>query len=270
MLIRQVLTVVICICLSLITQPLPVFAEDAVYKPPVVGAPMRRVGGGTRSADAFQPLVRGAPSRRIGGGTRSVGSDIALQSEFVLAVLSPEHTGETTEASPTLYWFLSHPINQPVKFTLTQDFSNMAVDTSNSEEDFDYAPLLELDIPNPTDGIHAVDLAKHNITLKSGVVYQWSVSISDNGIFSTATLLRIQDATRLASVKKAIEQSSAAQQPGTYAQNGVWYDALMSLGKLLAKATPTQVMQYREQRAKLLDQVGLPQAATYERSPEQS
>jgi hypothetical protein len=75
-------------------QTFPVVADNAVvFKPPQMGAPATRVGGGSRGS-----------------------SDHDAQ----LQVLAPEQTALTSQVSPTLYWFISKASPAKVEITLTQ------------------------------------------------------------------------------------------------------------------------------------------------------
>ena len=57
----------------------PEAAGFPVYKPPLRGTPVARMGGGTRGEDEDAPEVY---------------------------VLTPEHTGLTSQAQPVMYWYL--------------------------------------------------------------------------------------------------------------------------------------------------------------------
>src|SRR5262245_19535022 len=48
----------------------------------------------------YVPPEVGFPGHRVGAGTRGMGRGASLQ------LLAPDHLGYTTEAQPTLYWYL--------------------------------------------------------------------------------------------------------------------------------------------------------------------
>jgi hypothetical protein len=64
-----------------------------VYRPPIRGAPVGRVGGGTRGTSDGRPHV---------------------------AVLAPDHVGLTRLEQPMLYWFLDRPTTHAVEVTIIE------------------------------------------------------------------------------------------------------------------------------------------------------
>ena len=68
---------------------------------------------GKSEAVTYKPPLRGAPLTRVGGGTRGVGNVLAVN------VLAPNDTGLTTQEKPTIYWFASQPVDKPVELTIT-------------------------------------------------------------------------------------------------------------------------------------------------------
>lgn len=203
------------------------------------------------SVPVFQPQVVGAPTRRVGGGSRGMAEGESLPS---LAVLAPESTGRTINPRPALYWATSKVIDKPFKFTLVYADPIKHGTT----------PVLETNIDKPASGIQGVDLAKHNVTLKPDVEYQWSVTIVmnpkqgelSNDIVSQGTIELVKPSTEVsAQIAKANEQ----QLPFVYAKAGFWYDAIDSMSKLIDKEPKNQTL--HKQRAALLDQVGLKEFA---------
>ncbi|MEO7940626.1 MAG: DUF928 domain-containing protein, partial [Burkholderiaceae bacterium] len=80
----------------------------------------------SKSEDAttivYKPPMRGAPARRVGGATRGDGDK-----DLVLQVLAPEQTGLTEQAQPTLYWYVSKPATMAVELTLIADAAETPV-----------------------------------------------------------------------------------------------------------------------------------------------
>lgn len=200
-------------------------------------------------APSYTPgaLSRGA-SVRIGGASRGVGLDAPGPQ-----VLAPEHVGRTARESPTLYWFLPGATAHSVEVTV--------VDPDGVE------PLLEMTLPGSVAaGVHAVRLAEHGVRLTPGVDYQWFVTISvdparrSSDVVSGAMVrydpLALEAAARLA----ATEPARLAH---AYAGAGLWYDAFDQLSTWLTAEPGAAIL--REYRAALLEQVGLDEAARYER-----
>ena len=201
---------------------------------------------------AYQPPMRGAPLTRVGGGTRTAGAALTLN------VLAPGDTGYTTQEKPTIYWFVSEQVNSPVELTITSNASLQEAAT----------PTFEITLQPPVaKGVHALRLADHGITLKPGVEYQWFVAVvrnpaqRANDTIAGGTIKRVADT---APVEQQLKQTSQAQWPAVYAQAGIWYDAIDQLSKSIAADRGNR--QLHEQRATLLEQVGLREAAAFDRS----
>jgi hypothetical protein len=191
----------------------------------------------------YKPPLRGAPRTRVGAGTRGSG-DAA-----VLEVLAPDHTGLTTVAQPTLYWYASTPGKARFEVALID------------EQGID--PLLEVDADDGrVAGIRHLDLGDYGISLQPGVPYQWSVALvadADNrssDIVASGVIERIEPEEGLAN---RIKNSSGMARVNVYATDGIWYDALDEISSQIT-ASPDDASLVAT-RDKLLEQVGL-QAVT--------
>ena len=187
------------------------------------------------AAVSYKPPLRGAPATRVGGGTRSVGA-----SPLTLSVFAPNETGLTTRDNPTVYWYVSEPLTSPVELTLT------------STEPLKDAvpPALEITLQPPiAKGVHAVRLGDHGVTLKPGVEYQWFVAVVVNPAQRSNDVVAGGGIKRIASAEAV--------------QDGVWYDAIDQLAREIS-ANPADARP-RQQRAALLEQVGLREAAAFDR-----
>ena len=204
---------------------------------------------GAQPADAitYKPPRRGAPGGREGAGTRSLGGS-------TVAVLAPkDHTGLTAQEQPVLYWYLSQETRHPVEIILTDRQS--------------VKPLLAIRLNPPLQpGIQLVRLADYNIRLAPGVAYKWSVSLitdptqHSRDIVTAGTLERIDLPDELQSQLVQADKRASAR---LYALAGLWYDAIATLSELID--TVPQDTLLRQQRATLLDQEGLTEAAAYDR-----
>ncbi|HOW75358.1 MAG TPA: DUF928 domain-containing protein [Candidatus Competibacteraceae bacterium] len=198
----------------------------------------------TQRTPIYKPPLRGAPVTRVGGASRGLSNN-----DLVLSVLAPESTGLTTRAQPTLYWYSSKGLTAPLEFTLNDDHS--------------IKPLVELKVPATQSGIHALRLP---YTLKPEVEYQWTIAaVTDpnqraSDILASGTIKRVQPSPVLSA---QLNQIAQREQPFLYAQEGFWYDALAALSEQIA-ANPLN-HSLREQRAALLEQVGLSAAAIPDR-----
>jgi len=195
----------------------------------------------------YRPPLRGAPARRVGGSSR--GSETALPS---VSVLAPDHVGLTISEQPSLYWYISKPTAVRVELTLS--------DSGGAR------PLVEAAVKGDAPGIHRLDLAQHGVRLKADTEYQWSVSLvpnpdeRSNDTISSGVVKRIVPPRELAAQLGAVTRDAQA---AAYARQGLWYDALGSLSEMIA-ARPDD-RQLRAQRARMLEQAGLSDAAAYDR-----
>jgi hypothetical protein len=200
-----------------------------------------KAGEGKAPALVYKPPLRGAPGGRVGGGTRGTGREA-----FVLSVLAPNHTGLTTSEQPTLFWFISHPSSYPIELTL--------VDPDKTD------PLIELRLQPPVaEGVHRLRLRDHNVRLAPGTAYQWFVAVVPDGGRRSKDILAggmIERVTSPAELTEKIARASKAEIPGLYAEAGLWYDAIGTLGELLDQAPDDTALQ--AQRSALLRQIGLP------------
>lgn len=188
------------------------------------------------AAFSYKPPLRGAPATRVGGGTRSVGTKA-----LTVSVLAPNETGFTTREKPTIYWYVSEAIDRPVEVTLT---------TTEPLRDA-VPPALEMTLQPPiSKGVHALRLSDHGVTLKPGVEYQWFVAVVNNPAQRSSDVI----------AGGAIKRVAA----GDYAETGIWYDAIDRLSQAIS--TSPADARLRQQRAALLEQVGLREAAAFDRA----
>ncbi len=204
--------------------------------------------GASPTGFVYKPPMRGAPASRVGGGSRGSGA-----ADFVLNVLAPDQTGLTTQAQPTLYWYASGPSTTSVEVTVIAEVAEQ--------------PLLTKNLTVTPGGVQSIDLAKYGVTLKPDTEYEWFVSVvpdpeqRSKDITSGGTIQRVAgDPAILARAASAGER----QAPRIYAETGLWYDAIDALSRLIER-NPGDA-ELHAQRASLLEQVGLPAAAAYDRA----
>jgi hypothetical protein len=207
------------------TEKTPTSNPMPVYKPPRRGAPKGRLAGGTRGGEEQMPFV---------------------------CVLSPDHVGQTVQAQPLLYWFISKMTTYPIEFTISRTWGTQ--------------PLLEtrLDLPVQP-GVQAIHLADYDIRLQPGEQYKWYVALvpdrnhRSKDVVTGGVIERSQLSQALrARLKRANKQEAVF----IYAEAGIWYDALSAVSVLIETAPDNAL--FRKQRASLLEQVGLPEIAQYE------
>lgn len=206
------------------------------------------LGADNSTAAVYKPPLRGAPASRVGGGTRGTG-----EANFVLNVLAPDHTGYTTQAQPTLYWYASGPSIAKVEVTVIAEVAER--------------PVLSQDLNLTSGGVQSFDLSKHGVTLKPDIEYEWFVSAvpdptqRSKDVTSGGTIKRVSPDP---AVQARVAAAGERQVPMVYAEAGLWYDAIDALSRLIERH-PGDAELHAE-RALLLDQVGLPAAASYDKA----
>lgn len=214
----------------------------SVPAPAISGNALLQLAQGTE-LPSYEPPHRGAPGGRVGGASRGGAATPAIEP------FAPDgHTGLTTSTNPTLYYFVSGPVNLPIKFTIRARKQAK--------------PIIETNLTPPqAAGVQAVRLADYHVQLQLGVAYTWSVSIivnpnePSNNVVATATLMR---AVPDAALGNSARGASPLHRAALYAQAGFWYDAL-------AAAVEGQNADHHAALDALLDQVGLTEVASYDR-----
>lgn len=199
---------------------------------------------------AYKPPLRGAPASRVGGGSRGVDSGGAPR----IAVLAPDHTGLTTQTQPDLYWYLSKPVATKLEITVINDQA--------------IQPLVEKKLDTPTRaGIQRLRLKDLGVQLKPGIEYRWFVGMvtdpqqRSNDVIASGTIMRNEAPPALT---QKLAQADKRNVPFIYAEEGYWYDAIATISDLIA-ANPGDAA-LRQQRAALLEQAGLDEAARFEQA----
>lgn len=194
----------------------------------------------SQAVPSYRPPMRGAPASRLGGAHRGGEND-----DWTLLVLAPEHTGQTTAAQPTLYWYTSKALEQPVEITL---IARDAID-----------PLLERSLKGPTSaGVQRISLADWGVTLKPDTEYQWFVSVimdptqRSKDYTAGATIQRVASDQQM---QTRLRNAADGERAFIYAQSGLWFDAIDVLSQRI-EAEPGDTAA-RQQRQALVEQVGL-------------
>lgn len=168
-----------------------------------------------------------------------------------LGLLAPDHVAHTTHTQPTLYWYLGRPSTTRIVVTVR--------DRTSVE------PLLEVDVPPPAQaGIHALRLADHGVELAPEVDYLWFVSIvRDHGSKNSTVTGGIRRRAPSHDLIERLRVVPEGREVFVYAENGIWYDAIAAVSARISAAPGDR--RPREQRAALLDQVGLSDVAAWDR-----
>ena len=196
----------------------------------------------------YRPPRRGAPVRRVGAGTRTTSENATTTT---VSVLAPEAVGMTIRAQPTLYWFASSVAEHRVIVTIVDETS---ID-----------PLLEVVLPAPTSpGIQALDLAELGIRLHPGRYYEWEVALVDvsgdrsRDIFARGAIERVEMSDDL---EARLADRAPMEKARVLAEAGIWYDAMDELSRAIAGSP--EAWAFDAERRSLLRQVKLDEVAAY-------
>jgi hypothetical protein len=184
----------------------------------------------------------------LGGGLRGKDGD-----DPGIVPLVPDHVALTAKKSPVLNWYLSKPTPYPLIFTLI----DMSMIT----------PLHEGSLPAPDhQGIYAINLKDWDLALEPDVQYRWYISAIRNpdspstNIVVGGIIERCEFSTCLIFDP---DLTCNRQSVLRNASHGFWYDAMACLCELI-DSNPSDPGLHR-QRASLLDQIGLPEVAEWDR-----
>jgi hypothetical protein len=188
-----------------------------------------------RALPAYRPPRRGSPRARVGGGLRGAR---ALPTPLALA---PDHVGQTVCAQPSLFWYIDG----------SPGWGKQLVFTLIDEESID--PLLEVTLPAPErSGISRIRLADYQARLAPGSEYQWSVALVADPAHRARDIVSSGYIRRVAAPEQLERGHSSVD---TYAELGLWYDALESISDSIDAAPADPVL--RGQRNALLRQARL-------------
>ncbi|HQX58897.1 MAG TPA: DUF928 domain-containing protein [Burkholderiaceae bacterium] len=195
----------------------------------------------------YKPPMRGAPARRVGGATRG-----ASDKDMVVNVLAPEQTGLTTKAQPILYWYASKSVSASIEVTLIADTAELPVLSRNLT--VTQAGVHAVDLSQ-----YGITLAPDTDYEWFVSVVQDPTQRSKD-VTSGGTIRRVAIDP---AVQAKVAAAGDREVPGIYADAGIWYDAIASLSGQIERNPADKVL--RSRRAALLDQIGLTAAAASDR-----
>lgn len=242
----------ICLALVLVVIPIAIQAADAgkpgAVKTEASGAKMQGSNAGTgqkaRAMPVYVPPKRGAPLARVGGGSRGIDDNLPY-----ISVITPEHVGFTSRSQPVLYWYISDAMKTRFEFALINDDDIDPMIEVISEQEMQA-------------GLNSINLADHGVSLEPGVAYQWSVAFVADANKRSADIVssgQIELLELTAAQKAALEAVGESERVTIFAREGYWYDSFASLSGLIASDPGNSDL--RAQRAALLEQIGLPEVS---------
>ncbi|MBL1174127.1 DUF928 domain-containing protein [Pantanalinema sp. GBBB05] len=218
------------------------------------GRPSGTIAGGSRFSPPPPPSDLGAPSSRSGGGA-SRGVCLGKEEIIALMPIYPQGRsslvwGLTTVERPS-FWFYVPPIAGSVaemEFVLQDHTGKKIYQTKN---------------PVTQSGVISVTLPANSPALTIDNRYQWYFKVrcpaapSQLPKYVNGWIERQAIDTNLAN---QLQQVPPAQRAALYAQQGIWFDAITTLGQL--RQTQPQDPALAKQWADLLDSVQLKDLAT--------
>lgn len=162
----------------------------------------------------YKPPVRGAPARRVGGSSRGIGELPAV------SVIAPDHVGRTLSEQPALYWFLSR--RSPVRIEITLISSQNAKPLAEVSIANVAPGIHRFDL-----GERNVRLKPGEEYLWS-VSLVWDDSQRSNDVVSQGSLMLVAPSPQL---KARLAGISRSEQAKVFAAEGIWYDAIAALSE---------------------------------------
>jgi len=238
----------IALCLALLVSTAHAADPDQAKADAAKAEAAKSAAAKPAAMPMFKPTNLGAPMTRLGGATRSATGSVPRTEALV-----PESAGHTLQAQPVLYWYLADQTDDRI------DFALIGVDPIN--------PMLEVSLEGPFEpGIQRIRLADHGVTLQPGLDYQWFVRVVPNPeqrLYDRVVGGGIQRVEASAELNAKLAAAQPAATHYALAEAGIWYDAIDQLSKQISADRNNR--QLREQRAALLEQVGLREAAAFDR-----
>lgn len=221
---------------------------------PVYNAPEQSVpyssGGTNRAAGESKEGLSSGLVKGLSSTQKTAKTPMPKQ----LLPVAPEHAGLTTNPQPVLSWYISGPWSGKILFTMNE------IGTKNPD------PVIETQIDGPDkEGIYQIRLADHKVTLKSGMDYEYFLSIVRNeversgDVVSSAAIRYVEPSKELTELLNNTPKEKAHY---VYAQKGYWYDAIQSVSALIDANPKDEGL--KVQRGALLAQAKLGNAAVYD------
>ena len=191
----------------------------------------------------YKPPMRGAPTRRVGGASRGSADDATL------AVLAPQETGFATEPSPALYWYLAKPTAAPVVFTLItperiDPIAEIALEASRQ------AGIRRMALAD-----HGIAI-EPDVTYEWSIAIVRDPDDRSADVIASGTVRRVEPAETLSGRLMTADPEAKLL---LLAEAGYWYDAIDLVSRRIeAEAADEKWVAFREG---LLDQVGLDEVA---------
>lgn len=204
-----------------------------------------------RSKFRYVPPHRRSPKSTQITGSRGCNESGPAQPVSLTLLVPNDHDGLTTSGHPTFFWHVSAPVL--MTFALTERGV--------------VQPLIEQQIQPPAAGIIQVPMPKELPELVPDREYRWSVTLVCNPARPSADAFIHTWIKRVPVTPELTQQLTATtserEHALTYAQAGLWYDALGAISTAYA-ANPND-QSILEDRLLLLDQAGLSQVVGQER-----
>lgn len=192
----------------------------------------------------YVPPNRGAPVSRVGGGTRGAGGD-----ETLVRVLAPEHTGLASRDQPTLYWYVSRAAAR-LAVVLIDDAAEMPL------LELEMVASAPAGIQSLQLAEHGIRL-KPNVEYQWSVALVIDPEQRSKDLLASGSIMYVPAPETM---QAAVAAAKPEELPSVYAAAGYWYDAIDSISILIGPAAGKSDL--IGQRNALLGQVGLAEVAS--------
>jgi hypothetical protein len=204
-------------------------------RPPIVGAPGgRRGGGGAHYKPPKPPGTAGTPGGRPRGGA-SRGSCPKVEPPLTILIPSSQVAQAQNGATATSVWGLSTSEKPTFWFFMPYDNStNFSAEFVLQDIEGNDIHRQVVVLPKQA-GVVGVDLPDSVAPLKPGVLYQTYLTVkcgSNRPSQSEFVKGWVQRTTLSPELANQIAAAKPQDRPAIYASNGLWFDALTTIAEL--------------------------------------
>ncbi len=171
-------------------------------------------------SQSFKPPSRGTAPPSAGGATR--GETCLTGDKPLTSLVPPNLVGLTHSSHPTVFWYLPQSPAKTAKFLLL------------SNDDSDVVFETTLNLPG-TAGVVSFTLPEHLPPLEMNKQYHWYLVLGCSQTDQSANPSVegwVERVTPDAEMVSQLQKADLRQKAKIYAENGIWYEAVMTIAEL--------------------------------------
>ncbi|MCC5639995.1 DUF928 domain-containing protein [Nostoc sp. CHAB 5844] len=190
-------------------------AQSEKQMPTPIKQPKRTVQSATRLRLRLPPSL-GTPNRRIPAASRGIGC--VTKNQNLTALIPTSNLGLTTQANPTLYFFIPQISASSVELVV-----------QNQNEQVVYQQKYK---PTTKAGVVGIHLPPDVLAVSKKYTWNFSIICNPQDRSLDKVVQGIIERVDNPSLKKKLAQTTPQGRVLLYAEAGIWHDALDTLAKL--------------------------------------